>query len=212
MKFSRKQLEKLRQNVKSALSEKRYLHTLGVERAAIRISRYFSGIDVSELSAAALLHDITKELTPEEHAKLALSHGVALSDEQIESREILHSVTAPYAVLRDYPEFASNDLLSSLENHTTAAAGMSLFDEIIYIADYVEDGRKYTACVDVRDMLFSGLDAAKKESERLEVLHKATLKSLNNTISKLLFQGKILNERTCEAKEYILALLNTNGE
>ena len=54
--------------------------------------------------------------------------------------------------------------------------------------------------------------AAKKESERLEVLHKSTLKSLNNTISKLLFQGKILNERTCEAKEYILALLNTNGE
>ena len=212
MKFNEKQLEKLKQNVKMTLSEKRYLHTLGVERAAVRISRYFSGLDVSELSAAALLHDITKELAPSDHIALALSQGIALSVEQLESREILHSVTAPYAVVRDYPEFASDNLLSSLKNHTTAAAGMSLFDEIIYIADYVEDGRTYPACVEVRDMLFSGLDAAKGESERLKELHMATLKSLNNTINKLLFQGRILNERTSEAKDYILALLNSNGE
>lgn len=212
MKFNEKQLEKLRQNVKSALSEKRYLHTLGVERAAVRISKYFLGLDVSELSAAALLHDITKELSPLEHVELASSHGIILSDEQLESRGILHSITAPYAVLRDYPEFASEDLLSSLENHTTAAAGMSLFDEIIYIADYVEDGRTYPACVEVRDMLFSALDAAESENERLGALHKATLESLNNTINKLLFQGRMLNERTIEAKKYILALLNTNGE
>ncbi len=212
VKYNEKQLENLRQNVKLTLSEKRYTHTLGVERAALRLAGYFSGLDVSELSAAALLHDITKELTAEEHIALALSLGVTLSDEQIESREILHSVTAPYAVIKSYPEFASDDILSSLKNHTTAAAYMSLFDEIIYIADYVEDGRTYPVCVEVRDMLFSGLDAAENEKERSLALHRATLKSLENTINKLLFQGRILNERTEQAREHILGLLLANGE
>ncbi len=212
MKYNKKHLENLRQSVKTTLSEKRYLHTLGVERAAIRLSEYFPSLDASELSAAALLHDITKELSVEEHIALALSQGVILTSEQIESREILHSVTAPFAVTDKYIEFASENILSSLENHTTAAAEMSLFDEIIYIADYVEDGRIYPACVDVREMLFSGLNAAANEKERLTALHRATLKSLENTINKLLFQGRILNERTIEAKEYIVSLLNTNGE
>ena len=212
MKFSEKQLENLRQSVKSRLSEKRFSHTLGVERAAKRIAQYFPSLDASELSAAALLHDITKEYTLEEHFALAHSQGVTLTDEQIQSREILHSLTAPYAVKWDYPEFASDNLLSSLENHTTAAAGMSLFDEVIYIADYVEDGRTYPACVEVREMLFSGLETATNDSKRLSALHRATLKSLENTINKLLFQGRILNERTKEAREYILSHLTVNGE
>lgn len=212
MKYNEKQLENLRQNVKTTLSEKRFLHTLGVERASLRLAEYFSGLDGSELSAAALLHDITKELSVEEHAALAKSVGVTLTSEQLESREILHSVTAPYLVIRNYPEFASENVLSSLENHTTASADMSLFDEIIYIADYVEDGRTYTACVEVREMLFSGLSSATNEKERLTALHKASLKSLENTINKLLFQGRILNERTKEARDYIISQLMSNGE
>ena len=212
MKFTEKQLEKLRQSVSERLSEKRFSHTLGVERAAGRIAEYFPSLDVSELSAAALLHDITKEFTLEEHYALALSQGVTLTDEQIQSREILHSLTAPYAVAWDYPEFASENLLSSLLNHTTACAGMSIFDEVIYIADYVEDGRTYPVCVEVRDMLFSGLKTATNDAERLSALHKATLKSLENTINKLLFQGRILNERTKEAREYILSQLLANGD
>ena len=212
MKFNEKQLENLRQSVKERLSEKRFSHTLGVERAAIRIAEYFPSLDVSELSAAALLHDITKEYTLEEHYALALSQGDTLTDEQIQSREILHSLTAPYAVKWDYPEFASEDILSSLLNHTTACAGMSIFDEVIYIADYVEDGRTYPACVAVRDMLFDSLAIAKDAAERESALHRATLVSLENTINKLLFQGRILNERTKEAREYIVSLLKANGD
>ena len=211
MKYSEKQIEKLRQNIKNELSERRFLHTLGVERAALAISKFFSGIDESELSAAALLHDVTKELTPEEQVVLAKSVGRPLSDKELESKDILHSLTAPYKVACNYPEFAGEKVLSALRNHTTASAGMSLFDEIIYIADYVEDGRTYPACVEVRDMLFSGLKAAKSESECINALHKATLKSLENTINKLLFQGRIINERTQEARDYILRCLY-NGE
>ena len=212
MKYNEKQLEILRQNVKSTLSEKRFLHTLGVERASLRLAEYFPELDKSELSAAALLHDITKEISVEGHIELAKSVGVNMTGEQLESREILHSVTAPYAVIQNYPEFASDNVLSSLKNHTTASAGMSLFDEIIYIADYVEDGRTYPACVEVREMLFLGLSSAINENERLAALHKATLKSLENTINRLLFQGRILNERTKEARRYIISLLGTNGE
>ena len=55
--------DKLYKAVASRLSEKRYMHTLGVEKAAIRLSeRLMPECDAEEMRAAALLHDITKEM------------------------------------------------------------------------------------------------------------------------------------------------------
>ena len=211
MKFNEKQLEKLRQNVKTRLSEKRFEHTEGVVRAALKIAGYFPAIDTSELVAAALLHDVTKELDAREHCNLANAFDSSFSDSDIESEAILHSLSAPYMVMRDFTEFATENILSALKNHTTAETEMSLFDEIIYIADYVEDGRTYPACIRVRELLYHGLETAKNDEERLFALHFATLESLKNTINSLLFRGRIINERTERAAEYFSALLG-NGD
>lgn len=208
VKFNQNQLENLRQNVKTRLSEKRFAHTDGVALATLRIAKYFPKLDVSELAAAALLHDVTKELSVSEHSRLAEEQGEPLDDSDIESEAILHSLTASYLVMRDFPYFATEDILSALKNHTTAEAGMSIFDEVIYIADYVEDGRTYPACVRVRELLFRGLEDAKNYAERCRALHVAVLESLKNTINSLLFQGRVINERTERAAEYFSSLIN----
>ncbi len=207
MKFNEKQLENLRQSVKMRLSEQRFLHTEGVVRAALAIAENFPELEVSEVTAAALLHDVTKELTVDEHCRLAEEYSAPFSAEEIDSVAILHSLSAPYLVKRDLPDFATDNIMSALKNHTTAEGGMSLFDEVIYIADYVEDGRVYPACIRVRELLFTGLDAAKNDFERRVALHKATLESLENTKNKLLFQGRIVNERTNRAIEYFSSLV-----
>ena len=208
VKFNKNQLEKLRQNIEGRLSEKRFAHTEGVVRAALRIAKCFPEFDVSELAAAALLHDVTKELSVPEHCQLAEQYGTPFSDADIESEAILHSLTAPYFVMRDFPDFATEDILSALKNHTTAEAGMSIFDEVIYIADYIEDGRTYPACIRVRELLFRGLEDAKNYAERCRALHVAVLESLENTINSLLFQGRVINKRTERAAEYFSSLIN----
>ena len=61
-----KELQTLRSDVAKALSEKRFTHSLGVERAAIEIGKHCLPSKLNELSAAAILHDVAKELTKED--------------------------------------------------------------------------------------------------------------------------------------------------
>ena len=61
MKYTDLQIEKLRKEVGDRLSEKRFVHTLGVEKMAAYIGQRVMPESVSELRAAALLHDISKD-------------------------------------------------------------------------------------------------------------------------------------------------------
>ena len=63
-------LDGLRERVGTYMSEKRYAHTVAVEDMAARMSKYLCPEKTNVLRAAALLHDITKELTAEEHIKI----------------------------------------------------------------------------------------------------------------------------------------------
>ena len=67
IKITEKMLAELRERVKPYLTDKRYLHTLAVEEEAAALGSVYLPSDISRLRAAALLHDITKKLTAEEH-------------------------------------------------------------------------------------------------------------------------------------------------
>ena len=95
-------LGKIREAVPSFLSGKRLIHTFSVEKEALRLAEIlfpFLGIDrkyFSDISAAALLHDITKYLTPQEQNKLCKKYSIPVDEESRENTAVLHSRTAPY--------------------------------------------------------------------------------------------------------------------
>lgn len=196
MRFSDDQIALLRNNVENKLSKKRYVHTLGVEQAARYIGAFFDDLDISELSAAALLHDITKEYSLAEHKKLLKSYSVILSESDMAIEAVLHSLTAPYAVLSSFSEYATSEILSAIRNHTLGSPDMSIFDEIIFISDYVEDGRVYPACVEVRECLYRDLQSAKCADDLRLSLHRAVVNSLDYTISSLRARGSKVHEQT----------------
>ena len=68
--FNDKALSALRLTVSKNISEKRYKHTLGVEKMARYLGEIILPDKVNELSAAALLHDIAKEHSYEDHLDL----------------------------------------------------------------------------------------------------------------------------------------------
>ena len=186
MDFSIERIAELKNEMKDRLSEKRYLHTLGVEGVAIKLGEAIMPDRVGELRCAALLHDVAKELPKEELLALASKDARVTNDDLVSSDAVLHAFAAPEVIKRDFSDLASSDILSSVFFHTTADPDMSLFDEIIFVADYVEPGRKYQECLETGKELFDALGQAINTDEAVAALHRAAYRELKSTVNHLL--------------------------
>lgn len=202
--YSSEKLEELRADIKNRMSEKRYLHTLGVERAAAKLAAYFCPEAESSLRAAALLHDIAKEIPCEDQIAFAEAYGILLNKEDLKTKPILHSFSAPYIIKRDFPDFAAPEILSACLNHTVGSPDMSIFDEIIFISDFIEDGRTYSSSVEVRNTLFKELSPLGNE-DKVKALHRALISAINSTLNHLNKLGMQSNSRMILTKKAFLA-------
>ncbi len=90
---------------------------------------------------------------------------------------------------RDF-DIEDDDIINAVSYHTTGRAGMSLLEEIIYLADAIEPNRAYPGVEKLRETAQTDLD-------------KACLLSLSNTIDFVRSSGKYLDEETILAKEYL---------
>ena len=192
-------IDKLHSLVKSRLGEKRFLHTLGVVKMADFLGSKCLPEMIEELRYAAYLHDITKELSDDEQNALLSQCGFVLSDSERLSKPIHHSYTAPIIIARDFPEYATENVISAVLKHTVLDADISLFDEIIYVADFIEENRSYKACVEMRDYVLSSLsdDMAKN----VMLLHKATLKVLDFTLDFIKRNNLFVVDKTLLARD-----------
>ena len=196
MKFNEKQIENLRLKVEIRLSEKRFNHTLGVEKMAALIGAKIMPEALNELRVAALLHDISKEYSEAEQLLVMKKHNIILCDCEIAEQALWHSMTAPAVIKNDFPEYASENVLSSAYNHTVGSPDMSVFDEIILLSDYIEEGRKYDKCVSLRAEFLSELEKANSVESAIISLHRAVAKSLDNNIQEFISRGKSYHKRT----------------
>lgn len=120
----------------SLQNEKRYAHTLGVIDMAKRIALAYN-VDVSKVEIAALLHDVTKQISRDQ--QLALLTQV---DDQfiIENPPLWHSYTGSiYA--HDELAITDEEILEAIKYHTTGKLNCSDIAKIIYLSDYLELGR-----------------------------------------------------------------------
>ena len=197
--ITEKTLTELRRSVEERLSGSRFSHTLGVERAAELLGEYCLPREILPLRAAALLHDIAKELSFDEIVSLLKENEFSLTDGDLLSPEILHSFAAPFVIRSDFSEFAEQKILSATEYHTVGNEEMSLFDEIIFISDFIEDTRKYDACKKMREYLLSSLKPDDFDTNALWV-HKACINTIEFTEKYLREREKPINERMLKAK------------
>ena len=133
-----------------------------------------------DISAAALVHDITK-CRDIESQKEYLSDFMQVNDEFAPT---LHSFSGAYFALENY--FVNPRVFRAVYNHTTGRANMDIFEEIIFLADYIEPQRTHKACVVLREKYLELLEDAGDNTEKLKRI-PATLvkKSLEDTLSHL---------------------------
>ncbi len=196
-------LNTLRSEVQKRLSKKRYEHTIGVEKMAMFIGNIILPDKIDELCVASLLHDIAKEMCYEEQLDLLINSNVNYTREDLAVKPALHSFTAVPVVKEDFSQYATEDVLSAVFNHTLGAPGMSVFDEIIFISDYAEDGRLYPICNEVNNFIKTNMSREKSKDENLVILHQASITAIKSTIDSLKKGKEAINKRTIETYDYL---------
>ncbi len=197
-------LASLREAVGAYQTGKRFNHTLAVEREAAALGELYLPEDVNRLRAAALLHDITKIYDAEKQLKICEEFGIMIGTGEINAPKLFHAKTGAEVAKRDFPDFADPDIIGAVRWHTTGRAGMSIFEMIIYLADYIEDTRTFEDCVILRDQFYKGIEAAESLEERLEVLRKTMITSFDMTIRCLISEGALVDRDTLEARNWFI--------
>ena len=198
----------LRENVKKGLSEKRYNHTVEVEKMVVRLAEIYCPEKLIELRAAALLHDITKEYDNKVHISMLSKPGIEFSREDSLAPKTFHARTAALLIPEIYPEFADDDVIAAVRWHTTGRTGMSIAEKVLYLADYIDMSRTFEDCVKLRDYFFSkNLDEMSAE-ERMLHLDRTLLLSFDMTIKGLLADGTVINRDTVNARNSLICALS----
>ena len=197
-------LSLLRGKIQPYMREKRLSHTLAVEREAASLA----GIYIPEcefmLRTAALLHDITKELSLEKQLQLCHESDIIYTKEEILAPKLLHSMTAPAVIKRDFPEFADADVLSAVRWHTTGRAGMSLCESILFLADFIEETRTFESCVELRRFFYDGYGKAADEASRQTLLYDTMILAFDMTLRELTSEGMPIHPDTVAARNYFI--------
>ena len=208
------QLDTLRSQIGGDMSKTRLEHTLGVEQTAALMADIYCPEIKNELCAAALLHDITKELSTKDHLEILQRYKAERIEELLASPATLHAVTATLIIPRKYPEYAIDEIIGAVRYHTTGRADMTLGEKIIYLADYIEPTRKYEGCKRLRREFFAADFDKMTREQKLLHLDSVILQSLDITLAHLVDMGGVICSDTLEAKQYIENQLGNqkNGE
>lgn len=191
----------LREAVKEYQTEKRYSHTLAVEREAAALGRLFIPEDVNRLRAAALLHDITKVYDVEKQLKTCREFGIIIRGEDSKAPKLFHAKTGAALAERDFPLYTDANILSAIRWHTTGRAGMSIFEMLVYLADYIEDTRTFEDCVRLRSFFYGGIEGGE---DKLSVLRRTMIMSFDMTVRCLIDEGALVDRDTIEARNWFI--------
>lgn len=119
----------------------RYEHSIGVMHISSALAMKFH-IDIEKAMLAGLLHDSTKHLSKEDHIIICEKSGIKLSEDDKLHSGILHSITAPIIAKSTY-KIEDEDVLSAIRWHTTGKKAMSELEMVLFIADFIEGGRRF---------------------------------------------------------------------
>ena len=135
--------------LKETVSEKRFVHSLGVAQTSKDVLEHFSCTDYEkhwkDFDAplfCGIVHDIAREKTDEELLSFCKQRGIFLSQEDVDSPVLAHgtvSAEIAYDLVGQYPF----TWYKALCVHTTGNAGMDDLALSLFIADFIEPSRRF---------------------------------------------------------------------
>ncbi len=191
---------------KLLLDEKRYIHTLNVEKLAAELGEIYS-LDVEKLRVAALLHDIMKNAEYDILLHRAKQSGIINRIED-KPKPTLHGFAAAGYAIKEMG-IDDESILWAVKSHTCGRYGMQDMEKVIYLADMLCEERQFDGKDYLLGIAKQNLDAAMYQS----LIHSLEwIKSKGNTVDTdslaaleyfKLRQEKVCEEETHERKENI---------
>ena len=132
--------DKLYQEVKSILSEKRFNHSIGVVERACEYAKIYNE-DLEKVKLTAIAHDIAKEIPKDEMLAVAEKMNIILDEIEKQNLNLLHSKIGAEIVKQKY-DF-TEEMCNAIKYHTTGSGNMTMLEKIIFLADATEPNRNY---------------------------------------------------------------------
>lgn len=183
-------LQKIDKDAKQMLSEKRYVHSVGVMKKAEQLAKKYH-LDVDKARLVGLAHDIAKEMPREDILKYVQEHQISVDEYEAENLGLLHGkIGADFCKNRyDFSE----DMQKAIEYHITGNPKMDDLAKIILVADKTEEGRTY-------------IDFETVKQKENEGLNSILLYVLDNSIMYIIEKGKKMHPSTVITRNYFLPI------
>lgn len=178
-------IEDMKIKIKNSLSTDRYHHSIGVMNESVKLAIYYS-VDEKKAQIAGLLHDCAKQFDDTKAIEIIEKHDIFLDEIQKQTHSLYHGVLAPIIASACYG-VTDREILDAICWHTTGRAGMTYLEKIVFIADYIEPGRKLDNILQARKAAY-------------EDLNRCILMITDSSIRHVLTKGDLLHPDTVNAR------------
>ncbi len=150
-------MKKVRKYLEKELDPKRYEHTLGVAYTAAALAMRYEE-DLYKAEIAGMLHDCAKCMSNEKKLLLCRKNDVEITAIEEKNPFLLHAKAGSLVAGKKF-HVQDADILNAVRSHTTGRPGMSVLEKIVFVADYIEPGRKNAPGLqEIRKLAFEDLD------------------------------------------------------
>lgn len=184
------------EEIKKHLQPERLYHSINVAEEAKKLALHY-GADPEKAYTAGLLHDILKNTPDSELLNFFRENGIILTRTEQVSRKTWHAI-AGEAYCRLKLSVTDSEILSAIRWHTTARAGMTLLDKVIFIADFISSDRDYDGVERMREKAYISLESA-------------MLEGLQFTLAELIENGWAVHEDSLAAYNELAVIAATKG-
>lgn len=190
-------LELINKKLNLMLPQGRITHSINVANCATELSKIYN-LDSDKAYIAGLVHDCAKYLSQEQIDEYVNKYEIYLDELEEENINLSHSVVGSFIAKYEF-NIEDEDIINAIKYHTTGREDMSMLEKIIYMADLVEENRKFPIVGRLRELTY-GKD-----------LNKALLVSFDNMIKFVIDNNELIHPRTVSARNYIMQeILNNN--
>jgi predicted HD superfamily hydrolase involved in NAD metabolism len=183
-------LNKILEDMKKTISEKRITHCLNVMKKCVELANIHN-VDVNNAALAGLTHDIAKEISFEDSLKIAKENGIEFDDYEINIPSLIHGKMGAFWVKKYYN--LNIEIQHAIEYHTITNPEMDDLAKILYIADKIEDGRvsnDYNIEYE-REMSKTNLD-------------EAMIVILSENLSVMIKKGKLIHPQAIKTRNALI--------
>lgn len=181
-----------KERLKNILSEKRFVHSVNVSKAAEKLAvRY--GVDVEKAKIAGLLHDVCKEMDEVTLNELLSEANPELFEAFKKFPFKLYHGPAATVYLRKEFGIDDEEILSAVCFHTTGRANMTIMEEIIFVADDISDERPFDNLKELQVLALENINlvaiqkciwAIQKCINKMITIHPYTVQTYNDMIER----------------------------